>query len=96
MIAEFSIYPMGKLHYTDVLARMIEELKISGLEYQLGPMGTSIQGSRDQVFDAIERCLELAKNFSERVVMHVAIDFKETSDEHLVTRVEKVMGQLAN
>ena len=96
MTAEFSVYPMGRVHYTEVLARMLEELKQSGLEYQLGPMGTSIQGSREKVFIAIQRCLELAKSYSERVVMHVAIDLKESKDEHLTDRIEKVMEQLAN
>jgi len=94
MIAEVSIYPLGKVHYSDALANVIEELNRARLEYQLGPMGTAIQGSDEKVFKALEQCLQVAKNFSERVVMHIAIDKKATADEHLSDRVDKVLGRV--
>lgn len=95
MFAEFSVYPMGQVHFSKVLAEIIQEIRKSGLEYQLGPMGTSLKGHEEKVFSMIQRCLEIAKNHSERVVMNISIDNDLVSDAHLNDRVNKVMGKIA-
>jgi uncharacterized protein YqgV (UPF0045/DUF77 family) len=40
MIAEFSIYPMNAEHMSPDVARDIEALRATGLNYRQGPKGT--------------------------------------------------------
>jgi uncharacterized protein (TIGR00106 family) len=96
MLAEFSIYPLDGLHLSKDVAKAIEVLENTGLKWQLGPMGTSVEGEPEQVFNAIQRChLALAKDHG-RVVTTVVIDDRKTQAHHLsemVPSVEKQLGQ---
>jgi len=95
MFAEFSVYPMGQVHFSKVLAEIIQEVRNSGLEYQLGPMGTSLKGHEERVFSMIQRCLDIANKHSERVIMSISIDNDLVNDAHLSDRVNKVIGKVA-
>ena len=56
MLAEFSIYPMRAEHMSRDVAKVIETLEGMGLKYHLGPMSTAVEGSWEQVIEAIDRC----------------------------------------
>jgi uncharacterized protein (TIGR00106 family) len=96
MIAEFSIYPLGTEHMSGDIARVIEILQGSGLEYRLGPMGTCIEGDIDQVFSAIRRCHEAERRNRERVITTIVIDDRGHQPHHLgemVACVEEQVGR---
>ena len=94
MLAEFSIYPLDGLHLSKDVARAIEVLENTGLKWQLGPMGTCVEGDPEQVFNAIQRChLALAKDHG-RVVTTVVIDDRKTQPHPLSEMVPSVQKQL--
>ena len=59
MLAEFSIYPLKTEHSSRVLAQVIQTLESAGLHYQLSPMRIAVEGTWEQMKEAILRCPEL-------------------------------------
>ncbi len=96
MIAEFSICPLGAEHMSKDVARVVEVLQGSGLEYRLGPMGTCIEGNIDQVLSAIRHCHEAARSKHDRVITTIVIDDRGNAPHHLgdmVACVEEQVGR---
>lgn len=96
MIAEFSICPLGTEHMSKDVARVVEVLQGSGLEYRLGPMGTCLEGDIDHVLSAIRRCHEAVRNKHDRVITTIVIDDRGREPHHLsdmVARVEEQIGR---
>ena len=58
MLVELTITPVGSLHMSREVAKVVQILKTSGLTFQLGPMATCIEGDWDQLFGVIRQCHE--------------------------------------
>jgi uncharacterized protein (TIGR00106 family) len=96
MLAEFSINPMNTEHMSRDVARVIETLQATGLEYRLGPMGTCVEGELEQVLTAIRRCHQAVAGNHERVITTIVIDDRKNQPHHLsdmVTSVEQQLGR---
>lgn len=78
VVAEFSVTPMVDGPVTPFIDTAIEEIESAGLNYEVGAMGTTVEGNLDQVLDAIKRAHEavLSKG-AERVVTEIRIDEKK-------------------
>ena len=75
MIAELSIFPIGKgVHLSEYVAPIIELIEKSGLDYKMTPMGTVIEGDTDKVFDLIRACHKKMAQDSDRVITNIKID----------------------
>jgi uncharacterized protein YqgV (UPF0045/DUF77 family) len=59
VLAEFSIYPLETEHTSKVVAKVIETLKSAGLRCQFRPMGIEVEGTWEQMQEAIRRCHQL-------------------------------------
>ncbi len=96
MIAEFSICPLGMEHLSKDVARVVEVLQGSGLEYRLGPMGTCIDGDIEQVLSTIRHCHEAVRSKHDRVITTIVIDDRGHEPHHLsemVACVEEQVGR---
>lgn len=81
MIASFSIVPIGKAESLGKqVASVIATIRESGLDYQLGPMSTVVEGSPDEVFDLIKKCHTQAKNNCSRIYTNITIDDRSGFD----------------
>jgi len=59
VLLEFSITPLDKGESVGkYVARSIDLVDKSGIDYQLGPMGTSIEGEWDDVMAVVKKCFE--------------------------------------
>ena len=75
MIAEFSVFPVGKdVHLSAYVAPIIALVEKSGLPYKVTAMGTLVEGDVEAVFDLIKRCHKKMAASCERVVTQVKID----------------------
>jgi uncharacterized protein (TIGR00106 family) len=96
MLAEFSIYPLDGEHMSQDVARVVAVVAQSGLDYQLSPMSTSLEGELDQVLDVIKRCHEaVAEGGRSRVVTQITLDDHGGASHSLreaVARVEQHLG----
>jgi uncharacterized protein (TIGR00106 family) len=75
MIALISVAPEDHWeHMSSYIADAVRLLKESGLFYEVGPMGTTIEGEPEQVFEIMKRMhLEIRKK-SKRVSTLIKID----------------------
>ena len=94
MLAEFSIYPLQTEHMSKDVAKVIETLESSGLQYHLGPMSTAVEGDWEQVMEAIRRCHQVVALNHDRVVTAIMIDDRKNHAHHLADMVGSVEQQL--
>lgn len=98
MLAEFSITPTSGPHMGDDIAKVIEILESSGLDYRLGPMSTTVEGDLEQVMGAIQRCHATIAEEHARVITTIVLDEchdREQSLADAIERVEKRIGHAA-
>lgn len=90
MMAEFAVVPLTQEHLTAAVAQALEEVKKCQVHYQLGPMGTTLEGNPDQVFLALRKCYEKLAHSNARVFMTIALDSRKTSSTTLSDMVRSV------
>ncbi len=100
MIAQFSVVPIGKTEsLSQDVAKILDLVDKSGLDYKLTAMATIIEGDTDQVFDLIKKCHQQMRKKSSRVLTYINIDDREGAKGRIkgkVEDVEKVLGKKLN
>lgn len=96
MMAEIAVYPLKQDHLSPAVAKALEEIKKCEVQYQLGPMSTSIEGTADQVFLALRKVYEKLAHSEERVFMNVSLDSISTQATSLADRVSSVEAASAS
>ena len=94
MIAEFSVIPIGVgeslSHY---VAECVKVVQASGLDHELTPMGTIVQGDMEEVLAVIMSCHQKVLSMSGRVVTDIKIDDRK-NERHMSAKVESVRAKL--
>ncbi len=94
-LVEVSITPIGKGESVSKwVAKAIDLIDRSGLEYQLGPMGTCIEGEWEDISRVIGRCLKALSRDCGRVSISLKGDWRKGSQSRLSTKVESVVRKL--
>lgn len=97
MLAEFSVVPTDKGEsVSKYVAEILDIIDQSGLEYQLNPMGTTVEGTCDEVFELIKLCHNTMRMYSNRVVTHIAIDDRGGAENRIEGKpnsIEKILGR---
>ena len=52
------------------MARVLDVIAQSGLEYRLGPMGTAIEGEWEEVMQVVDRCYKTLEGDCERIYLN--------------------------
>ena len=95
MIAEFSVFPVGRgAHLSQYVAPLFELIEKSGLEYRLTPMGTVVEGEVDEVFELVRACHKKMAEDSERVITSLKIDDFKGAKGRLNGKIESVEKHL--
>jgi uncharacterized protein (TIGR00106 family) len=95
ILVEFSVLPVGQgASIGAQVAKSLDIVDKSGIEYQLGPMGTVLEGTWDEVFAVVKRCYEEAAANHDRLVMHLKVDHRKGGEQRLAGRVEQVEARL--
>src|SRR5438045_7763627 len=93
VLLEFSMSPMGKGEsVAPFVARCLEVVAASGLDYQLHAMGTLIEGEWEQVFAVVQRCYEALKPDCDRVSCTIKLDYRKGHAGRLRSKVEHVQA----
>jgi uncharacterized protein (TIGR00106 family) len=97
LIVEFSILPVGVgVGLSKHVAKALDIVDRSGLEYQFTPMGTILQGDYEEIMDTIKKCHDAVLEDCERVVTTIKIDDRKGSEDeisHKIEAVEKKLGK---
>ncbi|PHS08063.1 MAG: hypothetical protein COA78_13070 [Blastopirellula sp.] len=97
VLLEFSISPLGKGEsVSQYVARSLEIIDASGLDYRLHAMGTIIEGELAEVLSVLQQCMEAISADCDRVSCSAKIDYRRGHQGRLdskVATVEKKLGR---
>jgi len=97
VLLEFSMYPLGKgASVAKYVARSLEIIDASGLDYQCHAMGTVIEGEFDEVFRVVRQCFERMKEDCDRIECAIQVDYRKGATGRIrgkVSRVEEELGR---
>jgi uncharacterized protein (TIGR00106 family) len=95
VLLDFSVTPLGKGESVSAyVARCIEVVTASGLEYRLHAMGTTIEGDLEQVLNVVRRCFEALQPDCNRISCSIKIDYRKGKESRLESKVVKVQSLL--
>jgi len=76
------------------VARSLEIIEASGLDYRLHAMGTIVEGELDEVLEVMRRCLEAMAADCDRITCTAKIDYRKGHSGRLESKVKSVEQQL--
>jgi uncharacterized protein (TIGR00106 family) len=93
VLLDFSMTPLGKGESVSAhVARCLEIVTASGLDYRLHAMGTTLEGELDQVLDVVRRCFEALRTDCDRISCSIKIDYRKGPGGRLDSKVRKVQA----
>lgn len=95
VLVHLSIFPMDKgSHLSEYVARAVRVIKTSGLPYQLGAMGTTLEGEWEEVMSVVTRCYEEMNTDCDRVLVHLKMDCQKGPGGRMTGKVRSVEEKL--
>lgn len=97
VLLEFSMSPLDKgPSVGQYVARNLDIIDRSGIDYRLNPMGTVLEGEWDECFKVVRDCFERMSGDCERITCTIKVDYRRGPAGRInakVQRVEKVLGR---
>jgi len=95
VLLEFSMSPLGKGESVGkYVARSLDIIDKSGVDYRLNPMGTVLEGEWDDVFRVVRRCYERMKRDCSRISCTIKVDYRKGHSGRLSSKVASVERHL--
>jgi len=95
VLLEFSMTPLGKAEsVSEYVARSLEIIDASGLDYRLTPMGTILEGEWEAVMAVVSRCYERMRQDCPRITCSIKIDAREAAGGRLQGKIDSVERRL--
>src|SRR5258708_6946973 len=95
VLLDFSMTPLGKSEsVSPYVARCLEVVAASGLDYRLHAMGTTREGELDEVLAVVRRCFEALQADCDRISCSIKIDYRKGPGGRLQSKVRKVEALL--
>ena len=95
VLLEFSMTPLDKGEsVSPYIARSLDIIDKSGVDYRLGAMGTCVEGEWDDVMGVVKQCFDRMKQDCHRVTLSIKIDYRKGSPGRLSSKVQSVEKQL--
>ena len=94
-LLEFSITPLGAGEsVSQYVARVVDLVDKSGLDYRLHAMGTEVEGDLDALLDLLKRSIETMAADCDRVSVSAKIDYRKNHPGALLSKVASVEKRL--
>ncbi len=91
VLLEMSITPLGRGEsVSQYVARCVDVIAQSGLDYELHAMGTIVEGELDQVLDVMRRCIEAVASDNARVTCAAKLDYRRGGAGRIRSKVARV------
>ncbi len=95
VLLEFSMYPLDRGEsLSTYVARSLDIIGKSGVEYQCHSMGTVLEGEFNQVMDVVRRCFERMAEDCNRIECMIKIDYRRGHTGRLRAKVASVEAKL--
>jgi uncharacterized protein (TIGR00106 family) len=91
VLIDFSIFPVGKGEsVSSYISSAVTMVKNSKLPYQLGPMGTTVEGEWDDLVAMVTSCFNEMKKDCGRIYMSIKVDYREGVSSRIESKVKSV------
>ena len=95
VLLEFSVSPMGVGEsVSEAVAKCLEIVDDSGLDYQLHAMGTLVEGDLDAVVNVMKQCVQVVAKEHPRVICTAKLDARRGHSGRLQSKVSSVERKL--
>ncbi|HXZ26009.1 MAG TPA: MTH1187 family thiamine-binding protein [Nitrospiria bacterium] len=95
VLVEVSMSPFGKGESVGkYVARSLDIIDRSGLDYRLNPMGTVLEGEWDDVFAVIKRCFTRMSRDCNRISISIRADYRKGAKGRLTGKIRSVESRL--
>ncbi len=95
VVLEFSIYPLDKgASVSPFVAKALEVVDSSGLDYHCHAMGTVLEGDYDQVMAVVKRCFENMAAECDRIECSIKLDYRKGRSDRLKGKVASLEEKL--
>jgi uncharacterized protein (TIGR00106 family) len=95
VLLEFSMAPLEKgPSVGSYVARSLEIIERSGLDYRLHAMGTIVEGEIDDVLAVLKQCLQAMAADCERITCTAKLDYRQGASGRLESKVSSVEERL--
>ncbi len=95
VLLELSMSPMDKGEsVSEYVARSMDVIDRSGLEYKIGPMGTCIEGEWDEVFAVVKECFERMREDCNRITASIKLDYRKGHSGRIKSKVQSAESKV--
>ena len=95
VLLEFAMAPTGKGEsMSRYVARIVDLIDRSGVNYQLTPMGTILEGDWEEVMGVVTDCFRALQADCPRISMNMKVDYRAGSDSRLRSKIDAVEGHV--
>lgn len=90
-LLEFSMYPLDKgASLSDYVARSLDIIDRSGVDYRINSMGTVLEGEWREVMDVVNACYDAMSEDCDRIACSIKIDFRKGRSGRLASKIDRV------
>lgn len=91
VLLEFSISPTGAGEsLSSEVAKILDYIDKSGVDYRLTPMGTILEGEWDECMGVVSGCFKVMAENNNRIGVHLKVDYRKGNDSRLTSKIDKV------
>lgn len=95
VLVEFSMSPMDKGEsLSKYVARSLDIIDQSGLDYQFTPMGTILEGEWDDVMQVVGDCYKKMNEDCNRIACYLKVDARKGKTNRIRGKTDKVQSIL--
>jgi uncharacterized protein (TIGR00106 family) len=95
VVLEFSVFPLDKGEsLSPYVARCLEIVDRSGLDYRCHAMGTLVEGEIEQVLSIVQQCFQALTPDCNRIECSMKLDYRKDRRGGLQAKVESVEQKL--
>ncbi|MHB1285740.1 MAG: MTH1187 family thiamine-binding protein [Leptospirales bacterium] len=97
VLLEFSMSPLDKGESVGAyVARSLEIIEKSGVNYRLNPMGTVLEGDWDTVFNVVRDCYQRMSQDCDRISVGIKVDARKGKENRLEGKIESLERRLGH
>ena len=97
VLLEFSIFPLDKGEsLSPYVARSLDIVERSGLDYRCSAMGTVLEGEFDEVIGVVRRCFDAMAADCNRIECSMKLDYRKGRTGGLETKLASVEQKLGH
>lgn len=95
VLLEFSMTPLDKGESVSrEVARSLDIIDKSGLDYRLSAMGTILEGEWDEVMGTVKKCFDRMQGDCDRITCSIKIDYRKGKIGRLSAKIKSVEEKL--